>query len=39
MERLTSTITELEVVSPPAIEANIFVGAVRSLDLGFTRRR
>lgn len=38
MERLVATITELEVLSPPDIEPNIFVGAVRSLDLGFTRR-
>jgi cytochrome P450 family 142 subfamily A polypeptide 1 len=38
MERLVSTITDLEVLSPPDIEPNIFVGAVRSLDLAFTRR-
>jgi cytochrome P450 family 142 subfamily A polypeptide 1 len=38
MEQLVATITDLEVLSPPDIEANIFVGAVRSLDLGFTRR-
>ena len=38
MEQLTSTITDLEVVSPPDIEANIFVGAVQTLDLAFTRR-
>ncbi len=38
MEQLVATITDLEVLSPPDIEANIFVGAVRSLDLGFRRR-
>jgi cytochrome P450 family 142 subfamily A polypeptide 1 len=38
MERLVATITDLEVLSPPDIEQNIFVGAVRSLDLAFTRR-
>jgi cholest-4-en-3-one 26-monooxygenase len=38
MEQLVSSITDLEVLSPPDIEANIFVGAVRSLDLAFTRR-
>jgi cytochrome P450 family 142 subfamily A polypeptide 1 len=38
MEQLVSSITELEVLSPPDIEPNIFVGAVRSLDLAFTRR-
>jgi cholest-4-en-3-one 26-monooxygenase len=38
LERLVDTITDLEVVSPPDIEDNIFVGAVRSLDLAFTRR-
>ncbi len=37
-ERLVATITDLEVLSPPDIEPNIFVGAVRSLDLGFRRR-
>lgn len=38
MESLVATITDLEVLTPPDIEANIFVGAVRSLDLGFRRR-
>jgi len=38
MERLVAMITDLEVVTPPRIEANIFVGAVDSLDLAFTRR-
>jgi len=38
MERLVARITDLEVLSPPDIEPNIFVGAVRSLDLGFNRR-
>jgi len=38
MERLVATITDLEVLSPPDIEPNIFVGAVRRLDLGFRRR-
>jgi cytochrome P450 family 142 subfamily A polypeptide 1 len=38
MERLVAMITELEVVTPPRIEPNIFVGAVDALDLAFTRR-
>ena len=38
MERLVAAVTDLEVLSPPDIEPNIFVGAVRSLHLGFTRR-
>ena len=38
METLVDTITDLEVLAPPDIEPNIFVGAVRSLDLGFRRR-
>jgi cytochrome P450 family 142 subfamily A polypeptide 1 len=38
MERLVATITDLEVLAPPEIEHNIFVGAVQSLELGFTRR-
>jgi len=38
METLVGTITDLEVLAPPDIEPNIFVGAVRSLDLGFRRR-
>jgi cholest-4-en-3-one 26-monooxygenase len=35
---LTRRITNLRVVSEPDIEPNIFVGAVRSLRLGFDRR-
>lgn len=35
---LAATITDLAVLDPPDIEANVFVGAVRSLHLGFTRR-
>ncbi|HKY14457.1 MAG TPA: cytochrome P450 [Microthrixaceae bacterium] len=35
---LTRRITSLEVVEPPDIEPNIFVGAVRSCRLGFGRR-
>jgi cytochrome P450 family 142 subfamily A polypeptide 1 len=38
MERLTRRITNLSVIEPPDIEANIFVGAVRSFRLGFDRR-
>jgi cytochrome P450 len=38
MERLTRTITHLRVLEAPDIEANIFVGAVRSFRLGFDRR-
>jgi cytochrome P450 family 142 subfamily A polypeptide 1 len=38
MERLTRTMTNLRVVEAPDIEANIFVGAVRSFRLGFDRR-
>lgn len=38
MERLTRTITNLRVVAAPDIEANIFVGAVRSFRLGFDPR-
>jgi cytochrome P450 len=38
MEQLVATFTDLEVLSPPDIEENIFVGAVTNLDLGFTRR-
>jgi cytochrome P450 family 142 subfamily A polypeptide 1 len=38
MERLTQRITNLSVIEPPEIEANIFVGAVRSFRLGFDRR-
>jgi cholest-4-en-3-one 26-monooxygenase len=36
--RLTSRIKNLRVVSPPDIEPNIFVGAVRSLRLAFDPR-
>jgi len=39
MERLVELITDLEVVAPPEIEENIFVGAIQQLDLAFTRRR
>jgi cytochrome P450 family 142 subfamily A polypeptide 1 len=35
---LTRRITNLRVVAEPDIEPNIFVGAVRSLTLGFDRR-
>jgi len=38
LERLTQRITNLSVIDPPEIEANIFVGAVRSFRLGFDRR-
>ena len=38
MEQLTAQITDLQVLEPPDIEENIFVGAVRSLHLGFRRR-
>jgi cytochrome P450 family 142 subfamily A polypeptide 1 len=38
MERLTRAITHLRVLEAPDIEANIFVGAVRSFRLGFDRR-
>ena len=36
--RLTGAVTDLIVLDPPDLEANIFVTAVRSLGLGFTRR-
>ena len=36
--RLTAELADLEVIAPPDLEANIFVTAVRSLELGFTRR-
>jgi cytochrome P450 family 142 subfamily A polypeptide 1 len=36
--RLSSELTNLQVVGPPDIEANIFVGAVRSLTMSFDRR-
>lgn len=38
METLVDTITDLEVLAPPEIESNIFVGAVRHLEIGFRRR-
>lgn len=38
LEQLVATITDLEVLAPPQIEANIFVGAVQHLELGFRRR-
>jgi cytochrome P450 family 142 subfamily A polypeptide 1 len=38
LERLTQRVTALEVVAPPDIEPNIFVGAVRSCRIGFQRR-
>jgi cytochrome P450 family 142 subfamily A polypeptide 1 len=38
LERLTRRITDLEVIEPPDIEPNIFVGAVRSARMGFARR-
>ncbi|CAN5906587.1 steroid C26-monooxygenase Cyp142 [soil metagenome] len=36
--RLTAEITDLTIEEGPDIEPNVFVGAVRSLQLGFTRR-
>ena len=36
--RLTAQLTDLEVLTPPDLEANVFVTAVRSLELGFARR-
>ncbi len=36
--RLTAEMTDLRVLTPPDLEANVFVTAVRSFDLGFTRR-
>ncbi|MBX3284884.1 MAG: cytochrome P450 [Actinobacteria bacterium] len=36
--RLTAELTDLEVLDPPDLEANVFVTAVRSLHLGFARR-
>ena len=38
LEELTSRITALEPLTEPDIEANIFVGAVRSFELGFAAR-
>jgi len=38
LTQLTQRITNLHVLSEPDIEPNIFVGAVRSLRLGFDRR-
>jgi cholest-4-en-3-one 26-monooxygenase len=37
-EELTKRITDLHVVTPPDIEKNIFAGAVRSFELGYTVR-
>lgn len=37
-ERLSARITDLRVTSPPDIERNIFVSAVRHLELAFTPR-
>ncbi len=36
--RLTAELTDLRIVTPPDLEANVFVTAVRSFELGFTRR-
>jgi cytochrome P450 family 142 subfamily A polypeptide 1 len=36
--RLTAELTDLRVLTPPDLEANVFVTAVRSFELGFTRR-
>ena len=36
--RLSAAITDLHVIDPPDLEANVFVTAVRSLQLGFTAR-
>jgi len=36
--RLAAAVTDLTVLDPPDLEANIFVTAVRSFDLGFSRR-
>jgi cytochrome P450 family 142 subfamily A polypeptide 1 len=36
--RLTAEMTDLRVLTAPDLEANVFVTAVRSFDLGFTRR-
>jgi cholest-4-en-3-one 26-monooxygenase len=38
LEALTSRLRDLEVVTEPDIEANIFVGAVRSFELAFSPR-
>ena len=38
LTHLTQAITNLRVVTPPDIEPNIFVGAVRSCRMGFDRR-
>jgi cytochrome P450 family 142 subfamily A polypeptide 1 len=37
-ERLSARVTDLRVTSPPDIEPNIFVSAVRHLELAFTPR-
>lgn len=36
--RLTAELTDLQVLEPPDLEANVFVTAVRSFRLGFQRR-
>ncbi|CAN5655392.1 steroid C26-monooxygenase Cyp142 [soil metagenome] len=38
LRRLSSEITDLTVLEPPDIEPNVFVSAVRSFRLGFTKR-
>ena len=38
LDELTRRLTGLEVIDPPDIEPNIFVGAVRACRLGFERR-
>jgi cytochrome P450 family 142 subfamily A polypeptide 1 len=38
LTKLVTRITKLEVLEPPDIAPNIFVGAVRSCRLGFERR-
>jgi cytochrome P450 family 142 subfamily A polypeptide 1 len=38
LEELTRRITDLEVLSPPVLEENIFATAVESFELGFRRR-
>jgi cytochrome P450 family 142 subfamily A polypeptide 1 len=38
LQKLSERITEIQVMDPPDIEPNIFVGAVRSCRLGFARR-
>jgi cytochrome P450 family 142 subfamily A polypeptide 1 len=38
LERMAARLTKLELLEPPDIEANIFVGAVRSCRIGFAAR-